>query len=344
MLDSIPDLMFLIGTDGVYRDYHARDARELYAPPERFIGRRIVDVMPPDLASMFMRELTHASRAEQTRVLEYSLPMDGEVRHYETRLVPCERDTILCMVREITARKQTEAELEERERQLHDTNARNHDLAGRLIAAQEAERRRVARELHDDLSQKLALLSIDADLLRTRSPARQSAQVKEISDRAIEIASDIHRLSHQLHPAKLGAIGLVASLAALCRDASAQHHIAVEFTHGDVPIGVSADVSLCLYRITQEALHNVTKHSGAKRAAVRIARDADELTLQIADQGVGFMPRDSERGGLGLVSMRERVSFIGGQIVIHSAPGQGTRIGVRVPLVAAAASQAAGSA
>jgi PAS domain S-box-containing protein len=344
MLDSIPDLMFLIGTDGVYRDYHARDARLLYAAPERFLGKRIVDVMPPDLASMFMRELTHVARSAETRAVDYSLTMNGEERHYETRLVPCDRDSILCMVRDITARKQTEAELRERERQLQDTNARNHDLAGRLIAAQEGERRRVARELHDDLSQKLALLSIDADLLLTRGSMRQSARVKEISDRAIEIASDVHRLSHQLHPAKLGAIGLVASLEALCRDASAQHHIAVEFTHGDVPIGVSADVSLCLYRITQEALHNITKHSGTKRALVRIARDADELTLHIADQGVGFMPRDSERGGLGLVSMRERVSFIGGQIAIHSAPGQGTRIGVRVPLVIGAAAHAAGSA
>jgi len=346
MLDAIPDLMFLIGTDGVYRDYHARDPRFLYVPPERFIGKRIEDVMPPDLASLFMRELTDATRSKQTRVVEYSLPLNGEVRHYETRLVPCEPDTVLSMVRDITARRQTEAELQEREHQLQDINARNHDLAGRLIAAQEAERRRVARELHDDLSQKLALLSIDAELLLTRNmELRQSAaaRVQEISARAIEIASDVHRLSHELHPAKLGAIGLVPSLAALCRDLSLQHDIAVEFTHGDVPLGVGAEASLCLYRITQEALHNVVKHSGAKRALVRITRESDELTLQIADQGIGFMPRDSERGGLGLVSMRERVSFIGGQIVIHSAPGQGTRIGVRVPLLVGAA-QAAGSA
>ena len=344
MLDSIPDLMFLIGTDGVYRDYHARDPRLLYVPPEIFLGKRIADVMPADLAAMFMRELNHVTRSEETGSVEYSLPLDGGLRYYETRMVPCERDSILCMVRDITARKQTEAELRQRERQLHDTSARNHDLAGRLIAAQEAERRRVARELHDDLSQKLALLSIDADVL-ARGTARQSAaaRVREISNRANEIASDIHRLSHQLHPAKLGAIGLVASLEALCRDASNQHQIAVEFTHGDEPIGVGADVALCLYRITQEALHNVTRHSGATRAVVRIARDQDELTLQIADQGIGFMARDSERGGLGLVSMRERVSFIGGQIVIHSAPGQGTHIGVRVPLIVGSV-QAAGSA
>jgi PAS domain S-box-containing protein len=345
MLAGIPDLMFLIGTDGVYRDYHAKDPRLLYAQPDQFIGKRIVDILPPDLASVFMRELAHAARSEETRVVEYSLPMNGEVRHYETRLVPCERDTVLSMVRDITARKRTEAELRASERQLHDTNARNHDLAGRLIAAQEAERRRVARELHDDLSQKLALLSIDAELVLAGGATRQSSvsRVKEISDRAIEIASDIHRLSHELHPAKLGAIGLVPSLAALCRDASLQHHIAVDFAPGEVPLGVGADTSLCLYRVTQEALRNIVKHSGATRAMVRIAREGDDLVLQIADQGAGFVPRGSDRGGLGLVSMRERVSFIGGQIVIHSAPGEGTRIGVRVPLHIGA-SQAAGSA
>ena len=104
MLDSIPDLMFLIGTDGVYRDYHARDPRLLYVPPEIFLGKRIVDVMPADLAALFMRELTHVTRSEETRSVEYSLPLDGELRYYETRLVPCERDSILCMIRDITAR------------------------------------------------------------------------------------------------------------------------------------------------------------------------------------------------------------------------------------------------
>src|SRR5262249_4076670 len=159
----------------------------------------------------------------------------------------------------------------------------NHDLAGRLIAAQEAERRRVARELHDDLSQKLALLSLDAEQLARGRPQREPAalRAKEIFDRVSEIASDIHRVSHELHPAKLAAIGLVRSLEALCRDVSLQHRIAVDFMHHDVPMGVNADVSLCLYRVTQEALHNVIKHSGARCAVVRIMCEAEMLTLQI---------------------------------------------------------------
>jgi PAS domain S-box-containing protein len=350
MLDAIPDLMFLIGTNGVYQDYHAKDPRWLYVPPERFLGKRITDIMPPALASVFMRELSEVHRSAEPRVVEYSLPLNGEVRHFEARLVPCERDSILSMVRDITARKRTESELEARESELQQTNARNHDLAGRLIAAQEVERRRVARELHDDLSQKLALLSIDAEQLLARGKAGREAallRVREIFDRVSEIASDIHRLSHDLHPTKLGAIGLVKSLEALCRDASLQHRIAVDFMHGEVPMGVNADVSLCLYRVTQEALHNVTKHSGARCAMVRLTFEADTLTLQIADHGSGFIMRDPERMGLGLVSMRERVRLVGGDFAIHTAPGQGTRIGVRVPLSVALSvvpSQAAGSA
>src|SRR5262245_54535175 len=349
MLDAIPDLMFVISTDGVYQDYHAKDKRQLYVPPERFLGKKIADVMPPALAAVFTRELAEVHRSAEPRIVEYSLPLNGEEQYFEARLVPCERDAVLSMVRDITARKRTEAELEASESELQLTSARNHDLAGRLIAAQEAERRRVARELHDDLSQKLALLSLDAEQLARGKPLRENAapRARDIFDRVSEIASDIHRVSHQLHPAKLGAIGLVRSLEALCRDASIQHRIAVDFSHGDVPVGVNADVSLCLYRVTQEALHNVTRHSGARLAMVRITCEADTLTLQVADHGSGFLPRDAERIGLGLVSMRERVSFVGGDIVIHSAPGQGTRIGVRVPLriaLSVVPQQAAGSA
>jgi signal transduction histidine kinase len=111
-----------------------------------------------------------------------------------------------------------------------------------------------------------------------------------------------------------------------------------------VPARVSADVSLCLYRVAQEALHNVVRHSGATQASVRIARESDALTLQIADQGVGFSLVDVDRAGLGLISMQERISFLGGDVAIHSSPGGGTRIRVRVPLSVGAPSEAAGSA
>jgi len=119
----------------------------------------------------------------------------------------------------------------------------------------------------------------------------------------------------------------------VCRDISRQHQVQVEFDHERIPDNVAPDIALCLYRIVQEALHNVVRHSGAQKARVALRSNDGMLELHVADPGAGFAPADQAGGGIGLVSMRERVNFVGGQIVIHSAPGAGTRIGVRVPIV-----------
>jgi signal transduction histidine kinase len=228
---------------------------------------------------------------------------------------------------------------------LHDSYARVQDLAGRLIAAQEAERQRIARDLHDDLSQKLALLSIDIDQLhrssRNRSPEELSAHLQDISTRIGDIATDVHLLSHQLHPSKLEVLGLSAATESFCRDVSSQHDMSISFESVDVPRLVDPEVALCVFRIVQEAVHNVVKHSGARAASVRLSRLDGTLDLQIADAGRGFVPTDHERTGLGLVSMRERVHYVGGQLAVHSAPGRGTRVVVHIPVRHSAARGAA---
>lgn len=237
--------------------------------------------------------------------------------------------------RDVSERRQAEDALRRNEAALRASYLEIQDLAGRLIAAQEAERRRIARELHDDLSQKLALLNIDIEMLERASgtsSAEMSARFRDLSDRAAEIASSVHLLSHELHPSKLEALGLVASIESHCRDIRNQHDVAVEFHSSGVTTSIAPDLALCLYRIVQEALHNVVKHSGADKASVQLTRDRDSLVLHIADPGAGFAPEEHDRTGLGLVSMRERVHYLGGKLVIHSAPGSGTRIGVRVPL------------
>jgi PAS domain S-box-containing protein len=237
--------------------------------------------------------------------------------------------------RDVSERRQAEDALRRNEAALRASYLEIQDLAGRLIAAQEAERRRIARELHDDLSQKLALLNIDIELLERASgasPGEMSARVRDLSHRAGEIAASVHLLSHELHPSKLEALGLVASIESHCRDIRNQHDVAVDFQSSGVTMSIAPDLALCLYRIVQEALHNVVKHSGADKASVQLIRDRDSLVLHIADPGMGFAPEEHDRTGLGLVSMRERVHHLGGKLVIHSAPGSGTRIGVRVPL------------
>jgi PAS domain S-box-containing protein len=317
MLRAIPDLMFVLLPDGTCVDYHARDPKLLFVPPGKFLGRTIRDVMPPALADMFMDALDRASRSPEPVVVEYELPMD-ELRCYEARLVDAEHGRFLSMVRDVTESKRAQ-EL-------------NRDLAGRLIASQEDERQRIARELHDDLSQKIALLNIEIDQLVGELKADEHrSRLRKISLDAAGIATDVHNLSHELHPSKLQTLGLVAAMQSLCRDVSRQFGVDVAFSAAGLPESVDPNVSLCLYRITQEALHNVARHSGAREASVRLTRDDDGLSLQIADPGIGFDPR-VQHAGLGLISMRERVSFVKGQLAIHAFPGGGTHLDVRVPL------------
>jgi signal transduction histidine kinase len=216
---------------------------------------------------------------------------------------------------------------------LRQSDERVEDLAGRLIVAQEAERKRIARELHDDLSQKLALLSIDIEQLPRRTHSELADYVRRISARAAEVATDVHHLAYELHPSKLESLGLVAAVQGFCRDISSQHDLQVDFEHRHVPPGVPPEIALCLYRIVQEGLHNVVKHSGAHEARVEMAAADGVLDLRIADPGLGFAASPGRSStGLGIVGMRERVNIVGGKIAIHTAPGAGTRIGVRVRL------------
>ena len=210
------------------------------------------------------------------------------------------------------------------------------DLTGRLINAQEAERARLGRELHDDFSQRLALIAINLDLLRQSplpAPDQLRARMSGLSDDINALSSDVHRISHELHPARLEQLGLAAAGTGLCRELSATHRLSIQFSAGDVPRTVPFPVSLCLYRVTQEALQNVIKHSGATSAVVDLANRGETLHLMVSDDGHGFDAAAAERGGsLGLVSMRERVHSIGGRFAITSAPDKGTRIDVDAPL------------
>ena len=207
-------------------------------------------------------------------------------------------------------------------------------LSGRLITAQEEERSRIARELHDDLSQRMALLHISLE--RMSSVAGLSVQAHQdlakMTEMTTEMSSDIDNWSHQLHPSKLELLGLVRSLQALCREFTVQHKIEFRFLHRDVPGKLPKDVTLYLYRITQEALRNVVRHSEAAEAEVKLSGGVDEIELSISDSGQGFDVESAKEGsGLGIISMRERLRLIGGHLSIESEPSHGTRIRVRVP-------------
>jgi signal transduction histidine kinase len=223
---------------------------------------------------------------------------------------------------EITNRKQAEEE--------------RLELSGRLIDMQEKERSRLARELHDDFNQRLAVLAIDLERAAqtiSDSPAGISQRLHELWNRAREIGTDLHSLSHRLHSSTLESLGLVFAVSSLCGEFAEQQDIQVDFTNENIPRYLSPDLALCLFRVAQEGLRNVKRHSGASRAEVRLDGTEQAILLSIADKGRGFDSRTSPaRGGLGIRSMQERLRLLGGRFEIRSQPGEGTVIYVSVPL------------
>lgn len=221
---------------------------------------------------------------------------------------------------DITERKRSEQALEE--------------LAGRLIHAQEEERSRIGRELHDHISQTLGVLTIRIDQLRADRalPAAVASALEGLRHDTVEITDDVHRLSHRLHSSTLDYLGLAPALQKLVNEFAERHDIAIDFAHASLPASLPSEVALCLFRVTEEALANIAKHSNARSARVRVTGAPDGIHLSVEDTGTGFdMTRLEKRAGLGFVSMQERLRVLRGSIRVDSAPSRGTRIEAWIP-------------
>jgi PAS domain S-box-containing protein len=333
LFEKANDAIFLETEDDAIIGVNARACDLLGYSRDELLSKTVPDLQAPEvrghLGTVIKGELANHS----------DCPFESMDLHRDGRRVPVEvtdavieedgKRMVLSIVRDITDRKQAEQALRESQSQLR-------TLTGRLLRAQEMERRRIARELHDDLNQGLALLAVELDLL-SQKPGESAAQlagaVREVSDRVKELSSTVHDLSHQLHPSKLEQLGLVAAVRSLCRELTLGHGLAIEFTHHNVPAEIAEDTALCLYRIVQETLRNTIKHSGAWRATVELSGGRDAIRLRIADDGTGFDAQAVDgNGGLGLVSIRERLNMVHGTMTIDSRPSVGTRIDVRVPL------------
>jgi len=209
------------------------------------------------------------------------------------------------------------------------------ELSGRLINAQEQERSRLARELHDDFSQRLAMVAIDleeAEMIPDL-PGAASNKLHELWSEVCKIGDDLHSLSHRLHSSTLDALGLVVGIQSYCKEIERKQGLRIDVSHQGVPKPMHPEIALCLFRIVQEALRNVSKHGRASRVEVRLQGCSESISLTLRDNGIGFdLSKEYASAGIGIQSMNERARVLAGTFEIESAPMKGTRINVKVPL------------
>jgi PAS domain S-box-containing protein len=291
---------------------------------KELIGRDIVSVTHPEdhaLCTRLMEQALAAASGSQRYEKRY-LHKNGQLLWGEsgTTLI-CDStgkpEYFVSQIVDITERKRAEVALA--------------GMTRKLVEAQEQERARIARELHDDINQRLAILAIELEQLQG-DPSDVKSRLQELGQQTIEISSDVQALSHDLHSSQLEYLGVVRGMKSWCREFGERQGIEIDCRH-DVRSNVPVEVGLPLFRVLQEALHNAAKHSGVKRIEVRLHEQSDEIHLIVRDSGTGFDIGEVKQGnGLGLTSMRERVRLVNGTIAIDSKPMRGTSIHVRVPL------------
>jgi len=248
---------------------------------------------------------------------------------------PTRDGKFLILVRDITDRKLAERALEERQNELRTSNAKIHELAGKIMTAQEEERRRISRELHDDINQQVAALTIMISHIKRKVPPEVEPLKNELDwlvKHSVGLAESIRRMSHELHPNTLEHVGLAAALRTYVGELNSLENAQVRLTISETR-AIPAKVAVCLYRVAQESLRNVIKHSGTNSAEVALSVDGQNVLLSIDDQGGGFDPAAARsKGGLGLASMEERVRLLQGTFKISSEPGRGTKVHATIPI------------
>ena len=335
--DSKERLIELLGTNILAWEGEVEDQRFTYVSKEavKMLGYPIASWYEPNFLASHLHAgdlpWVLAAYRKQTRISEHfdltfrMWASDGRlvwVQNLVSVSAPQEGVTKLhgYMI-DVSERKQSEEALK--------------DLGGRLIAAQEEERRRVARELHDDFNQRLAVMSVELEQVKQKiqKPLDLRRSIERLQTQAQEIAAEIHRLSYRLHPSKLDHLGLAAAVNSLCTELTQSGKLETEFVQTGFPCSLDNDITLCVFRIAQEALRNCVKHSGAKSARVMLTRTRTAVRLVVCDNGCGFNTKTTSlEKGLGFISMKERLNLLGGELKVNSKPWRGTRIEVSVPL------------
>lgn len=301
-------------------------------------------VFPDDFVSVSEAIAQSLEKNEPLKIEYRILTGDGVMKWIHSSGSPYfkpngEPDRLLGVSIDITESKNMEKKLRDSEEILRNNQEDLQRLAGRLISVKEEELRRLSRELHDDLTQRLAVLAIEAGKIELNMDEDVQSnpvflqKVSHIKEQLIKISEDVHRISRQLHPTIIDDLGLVRAIESECAALSQRESVEIFFTTEDIPEILPDDVPLCLYRITQESLNNCISHSGTAKCEVFLKGSHDAIFLDIEDKGVGFNTDEvRNKQGLGLSSMRERVQLVGGNIKVDTEPGRGTHIHVSIPL------------
>ena len=327
--NTAPVMIWMSGTDRKCNYFNKPWLDFTGRPLQAELGDGWAEGVHPDDSSRCLRSYIEAFDRRDAFELQYRLRRhDGEYRWILDKGVPrCNPDGTFAgyigSAIDITERKLAEESLA--------------TIGRRLIEAQEEERAWIGRELHDDINQRLALLAVELDRWNQHTSATPefSDQIRHAQERISQIAKDVQGLSHRLHSSKLEYLGLATAANSFCKELSEQNKVAVQFKHAGIPRNLPKEVSLCLFRVLQEALQNAMKHSGVRSFGVDLHGTADVIDLTVADLGSGFEEEEAfTRNGLGLISMRERLQLVQGELSVKSKPGAGTTIHARVPLKA----------
>ena len=280
------------------------------------------------ISAMLLRQRHHAEIRLRQAKDELEARVDARTRELA--------DVNRTLLREISEHVETEESLRASEHDLATSRQELRALAARLLTAQEEERRRISRDLHDDINQRLAMLIVQAESLESSLPLSASdcsKELRSIQDRLTELSDDVRHLAYQFHPSILDDLGLTVALQRLVDECAARANLQGTFDVSPSPPTVPQPVATCLYRIAQESLANVMKHARANKVIVSLASTADAITLTVQDDGVGFDTQQLANGhrGLGLISMAERLRLVRGTVTIDSIPHQGTRLSIKVP-------------
>jgi PAS domain S-box-containing protein len=314
VVESSDDAIVSEDLNGIVLSWNQSASRMFGFTEPEAIGRPISNLLPPELLSDEATVLHNLRAGERMVHLERTRTSDsGEKLHLASTISPL-RDGggrligTVRSVRDISERKRAEEALARAKR--------------KLVRVQEQERARIARELHDDIGQRLALLTVGL-----------TGVSEELQMQASEIAADLQSLSHELHPSKIEVVGAVTGMRVFCSEFAQQHQIDVDFQASDITRQLSSNISLSLFRIMQEALHNTAKHSGTRQCRVRLWEAHGWVHLVVSDEGKGFdLTATNENRGIGLITMQERVSIVDGDLRIESQSGSGTTVHARVPI------------